>query len=341
MAAQTIGLGMIAALLARLQHDYRVCRLGAWCDHGSQLRRCVRRLCVPVEVCRHGLCNVSMLVLGGLAAAGSLVWMAFASTVNEFLLARLLLGLSQSVFVPAARRVVLDWYPERPGQELGTILAASAVGFVVGPVLAGLLVDPIGLAGTFIVPAVITLVAVPFVARIEPVPVAPITRDPGFVALLRNRLVVAAVLIGVSVFFAIGLLEAVWARYLDDLGATTRFIGISFGLIVVPLVVLAPLGGRLSDRRGPFTIGVVTAAAGVPVIFLYGQVGTALAVVAVGAVHSLLIAVTNPAAASGVARASPPELVARGQGFLEAMGFLLAALAVALAGVLYGAVGPE
>ena len=150
VAAQTIGFGMIAALLARLQHDYG---FADWALGVITAASFVAAFVGYVLLSRYADMGYArlMLVLGGLGAAGSLVWMAFASTVTEFLLDRLLLGLSESVFVPAARRIALDWHPERPGQELGTILAASVVGFVVGPVLAGLLIDPIGLAGTFIV----------------------------------------------------------------------------------------------------------------------------------------------------------------------------------------------
>jgi MFS family permease len=58
------------------------------------------------------------------------------------------------------------------------------------------------------------------------------------------------------------------------------------------------------------------------------------------ALHSIADAFTMPASQMAIARASPPDQLASGQGLLGAVGLATAAASAALSGWIYGAWGP-
>jgi predicted MFS family arabinose efflux permease len=234
--------------------------------------------------------------------------------------------------------VALSW-SDHPGRELGNVFSASVVGFLVGPVAGAVLADAFGLTAPFVLAAGAMVLVLPFVSRMSAPAAEKQRTDGGVLTLLRRRMVAAGVLLAATEFFSVGALEAVWARLLTDNGASTTFIGVGFAVILLPLMVLSPVGGRLADRYRPLRVGLVAAACVVPVLLLYGWVTTLVGLLAAGAVHATLSAAIAPSAGAAVAEGSPRDQVAQGQGLLEAFGFLAAAVAAAGAGWLYGAVG--
>jgi MFS family permease len=132
----------------------------------------------------------------------------------------------------------------------------------------------------------------------------------------------------------------VWARLLTDRGASTTFIGVSLTMMVLPLAILAPAGGRLSDRRDPRLVGLIGSIGILPIFALYGWLVAPIAIAVAGGIHSVLMAAVNPSAATAVARGSPPEFIARGQGMLDALGFIFSAIAAVVMGLTYDWYGP-
>lgn len=340
VASAMIGMGMITALLAELQSEYGFADWGLGLVTGSSFIAAFFAYMWLSRYSDRGYAR-AMFISGGLVAAAGLVWVAVAGGLWEFVIARGMLGLGEGMFIPAARRIALDWNPAEPGRELGTIHAAAVAGFVLGPLAGAVLAEPFGLSIPFLIPAAAIILALPLVARITP---APIPRSPApgsFRAVLRRPMVLSGILLGASEFAAIGAVDTVWARLLTDRGASTTFIGVSLTMMVLPLAVLAPAGGRLSDRRDPRLVGLIGSMAIVPVFSLYGWLAAPTAIAFAGAVHSVLMAAVNPAAATAVARGSPPEFIARGQGMLDALGFIFSAAAAVTMGFTYDRYGPE
>jgi MFS family permease len=265
---------------------------------------------------------------------------ALAGTLWEFVLARGLLGLGEGMFIPAARRIALDWNPDEPGRELGTVHAAAVSGFVLGPLAGAVLAEPFGLSVPFLIPAATIVLALPLVARITPAPIPPTVSPGSFLAVLRRPMVLSGILLGASEFAAIGAVDTVWARLLTDRGASTTFIGVSLTMMVLPLAILAPAGGRLSDRRDPRLVGLIGSIGILPIFALYGWLVAPIAIAVAGGIHSVLMAAVNPSAATAVARGSPPEFIARGQGMLDALGFIFSAIAAVVMGLTYDWYGP-
>jgi MFS family permease len=117
------------------------------------------------------------------------------------------------------------------------------------------------------------------------------------------------------------------------------FVGVSFTLMAIPMILLAPILGRLVDRRAPRLVGLLSMAAIIPGLLGYGFLGTPPLLAIAAVVHAVGIAALAPAAAALVAVGSPPQMVARGQGLLEAFGFIAAAVASFPSGWAYETIG--
>lgn len=338
VAANTIGLGVIIALLADLQDAYDLPTAGLGLVAGIAFITAFIGYIWFSRYADRGHAK-TMLIVGSLTGALALVMAAYARGLWTLVFARAVLGFAEGAFVPAARRVVLDWSPDRPGEVLGRIMAASVAGFALGPVVGALLADRFGLRVPFLVPAALLLMAVPVVARLRAPEPIPILEERSLFSLLRNRLVLAGVAIGSVEFATFGSFDAIWARLLTDLGASTVFIGVSFTVMAAPLVLLASRFGRLVDRRSPMLVAGVGMIAVAPAVFAYGWLGFPVVLGAAGLVHATGSAALSPAAAALVAQGSPPDMVARGQGLLEAVGFLAAAAAALPTGWAYETIG--
>ncbi|MFW2340341.1 MAG: hypothetical protein ACN4GK_09850, partial [Acidimicrobiia bacterium] len=126
---------------------------------------------------------------------------------------------------------------------------------------------------------------------------------------------------------------------LTDQGASTVFIGGSFTLMAAPLVFLSVRFGRLVDRKGSVLIASFGILAIAPAVVSYGWLNAPLALGAAGIIHAVGSSAISPAAAALVAEGSPPDMIARGQGLLEAVGFLAAAAFALPTGWAYETIG--
>ena len=333
----TVGLAMIFALLADLQDKFG---FPAWAlgliTASSYLTSFIAFVWLSHYADRgHAR---AMLMLGGLVGGAAMVWIAFGSELWELVAAKAIVGLGEGVIVPAARRVALGW-SDRPGRELATMFSAGVSGFVVGPVLGAFLAETFSLSIPFTVAALLSFLTIPFLARLRVPSVSEGRTSGNIFTLLRHPLVATGVLLGATQLISIGVLEAVWARLLTDLGASTTWIGVSFTVILLPFILLVPIGGRLADRYSPVRIGLIGVLLLVPIVYMYGVLTGLVGLVALGVVQTAATALISPSAGAAVVLGSPPERLAQGQGLLAAFGFMSAAVGAAGAGWAYGALG--
>jgi len=338
VAANTVGLGVILALLAELQDAYDLPTSGLGLIAGASFVTSFFAYLGLSRFADRGHAK-AMLMAGSLVGSAALVLTAFAQDLWLLVFARAMLGLAEGVFVPAARRVVLDWDPDRPGEVLGTIMAASVGGFLLGPVIGGLLAPRFGLEVPFLLPAVIMMAAVPVIARLRaPVPI-PAEGESSFMGLLRNRLVVAGILFMCVDFLTFGVFDSMWSRLLTDAGATTEFIGLTFALVAVPMLLLTRVLGRLVDRRSPMSVAIPGVAVLLAGVSGYMWLGSPMLLAGAALLQGIGVAAVAPAGSALVAAGSPPDRIAQGQGLMEASGFAIAAAAALPSGVIYGAWG--
>jgi MFS family permease len=338
VAANTIGLGVILALLADLQDAYGLPTSGLGLIAAAAFITSFAAYIALAKYADLGHAK-GMLVAGSALGALALVLAAFARGLWTLVAARALLGLAEGAFVPAARRMVLDWEPDRPGEVLGRIVAAAVAGFALGPLLGAVLAEYFGLRVPFLVPAAVLLVTVPVVTRLRAPKPIEVSDDRSIVSLLGSRLVLAGLAFAMIEFATFGSFDAVWARLLTDQGASTGVVGIGFTLIALPLIFLAPRFGRMVDARTPTTVALLSMVLITPAIVAYGWLAAPALLILVAVLHGTGSAALGPASAALVAAGSPPHLVARGQGLMEAIGFLAAAAAALPTGWAYETVG--
>ena len=340
VAIEALGYGGIFALLADLQDRYGLPTYGLGLIGGASF---LAGLVAQISLARYADRGYTRLLLRaglGVAAAGML-WFGLATHLWEFIGARVLLGLGSGVFIPATRRVVVTRAGNRSGEALGRLASVEVGGFIAGPPIAALIAGVFGLHAPFVAFAAALAITSPAIARLDEPPVEPRGDKRVVRLLLRRRGVLAGLSLGAALFLSIGVFDAMWARYMSDLGASTAVVAVTLALFALPLVALSPFGGRIADRRGPVRSAVLALAVTVPIIIGYGVTGSIAVACALALAHSFCDAVTTPAGQAAVARGAPASLAAAGQGLYGAVGAAAAAFAAFGAAPLYGAFGPE
>lgn len=276
------------------------------------------------------------MIRGGVAlAAVGMFGLVFANALWAFVLSRVVFGLSTGAVAPAMRRLIITRDPDNLGANLGRLAAFDLTGFVLGPVIAAILVEVGGIRLPFLVLAVANLSLLGWVARLnlDTPPGDGTKRRTG--PLLRLPGIQAALLAGIAFYLSIAYFEATWALLLDDLGAETWVIGVSLSVFTLPMVFLAPTGGRVTQRVGHSAVVGWSIAAAAVCTLLYGWLGSLWAVLLVSFLHASADAFTLPANQVAIAQASPPEQIAAAQGLFSATGTLVSGVAALAAGAIY------
>ena len=281
-----------------------------------------------------------LIIMGCLLLVTSLLWMVFAVALWQWVAARALMGLAEGAAVGTARRVILGWDPDRQGQALSSLMVALIGGILLGPVLGGVL-NEFSHTLPFLVPAVAGIVLLLLLPMIKPVeherPPARLNRRrltalPGFAS---------GLLLAASNWLYIGVIDAIWARYMTDLGARPVVIGFGFLAVALPSIILTPVSGRIADRVNPVRLALTASVMGLPMLAAYGLVGGIAALLVVGALHSTCWAFVTLPGQAAVAKVAPPGQTAEAQGLVEAYGLTLAAVGAFAAAPIYEAAGPK
>ncbi|HEX4491960.1 MAG TPA: MFS transporter [Acidimicrobiia bacterium] len=335
-ATVTVGFGAIFALLPDYQTALHFPAWGLGAAVGASFLAGFVAQVVLSRYADRGYGRL-MLFAGVVVSVVGLVWLGIAHHLIELIGARIVLGLGEGCFVPAARRVVIERNPENVGAALGRLSSFTVGGFLLGPPIGAVIADAFGLRVPFFLLAALLACALPSVSRMH---VGALDPDdvPRHVVrtLLRSRGLRAGLLLGVTLYVPIGVYDSLWARFLEDLGATRLFVAISLTILAAPIALLSPVAGRLADRVGPLRLGTMCAVCTVPFIVSYGFVPVPMVLALIGFVQSVFDAGGTTAGQAAVAESSPPALVAAGQGLYEATGLMIAALSAAVAAPLYG-----
>ncbi|MSW32232.1 MAG: MFS transporter, partial [Actinobacteria bacterium] len=166
---------------------------------------------------------VVMMRVGIAAAAFGMLWMVFATSLWQWIAARLLLGLGSGMVGPAIRRVIIARDPQRVGANLGRQTAFDVAGFVLGPALAAGLAQLFGLRAPFIVLTVVYVLAVFLVGKVTTAADAAaseISTAKRF-SLIRLPAMQSALFAAIAFYLTIGMFEALWSILLRDQGAAT------------------------------------------------------------------------------------------------------------------------
>lgn len=244
----TVLFGAIIPLLPRFADEYDLTKLeagvllGAY-GGGTLLGGLPAGVLVGRIGPKRGIVS-GLLLLGGASLA-----FALAGGPLALGLARFAQGIASSMTWAGALAWVAMAAPrERRGQALGTVFGLAVFGFVVGPMFGGL-ADHVGIRSAFVA---VAAVAVGFAAALalvtSPLPEA---RQPGAVArALRDRVFVGGLWLNTLPALFFGALDVLVPLRLDGAGYGALAIAAVFFAAGLVEVVISPLIGRLSDRRG-------------------------------------------------------------------------------------------
>ena len=281
-----------------------------------------------------------MIMIGMVLGATGSVLLALGGTLAEFIVARAVIGAAFGLVFPAVRALLANVDTERRGLLLGRLAGVELFGFVLGPLIGGLMIDPFGLSNTFLFFAalnVLSLLAVAF----RRFPVLARTSESGrlSISLLRIREIRVAVLVFMAIQAPVGIFDALWDRYLTDLGGGNAMVGISFALYTIPFILFSSYGGRLADRYNPQKVSMFAMILVVPAVTGYGLFASLPPVIALNVIEGVVQAITYPAAAAAVAVAAPVGRASAAQGLAGAAGLLMSMLIAFFSPSIYGAAG--
>ena len=286
--------------------------------------------------------HAKKLVMTGIAIeiVGTL-FMAFGQAFLPLIIGRLLAGFGVGISEPALRRILILSDPERMGQNLGLIVSASVAGFTAGPIVSALTADTLGIAAPFLLVAVL-LVVVAFglfnlqfqEANIEDAPTQRLAFD-----MLRIRPLAGAIVIGLALFAMIGTFDAVWSVMMDDMEAPTWVANVGISLFALPMIFLAPRGGRLTQKVGPFKASMTGLSIGAICLVMYGTLWSPYPMLAIGIIHGVVDGLTVTGGSAAVALVAPRERLASAQGLYGGLQTLTGGIAAVLAGTAYGIIG--
>ncbi|MEO6351254.1 MAG: MFS transporter, partial [Candidatus Limnocylindrales bacterium] len=270
----------------------------------------------------------------------------FTGAAALFIL-RLLAGTAAAMYDPPARAMIVDATTEgERGEAFGLYSASSMGGLLVGPVFGAV---GASLGGGFAFPFVLTG-GLAMAAAVYLLIVLPSSRQRRAAALLRsvepeteraplralaNRLLFVTIVMNLGFALSGGTYETIWSLYMRSLGASIDFIGLTFALFALPVLLFSSYAGRVVDRRGGMRFavvgGLIVAACGLVYSIAWEPALPAL----VGLIEGTAFAFIGPALYSMAARATPEGRSATTQGVFGASTQVGVVIGAFLAGALW------
>ncbi|MFM8451984.1 MAG: MFS transporter [Acidimicrobiaceae bacterium] len=282
-----------------------------------------------------------LIIFGlGLEVIGC-IGMALGETFIILLISRIVMGFGAGSALPALRRVIIVADPENFGRNLGRILSFEVAGFASGPIISVVFAEFFGIPGPFVFLATIISLFVTVISRIA-VPETAKENHPTerfAIDLLKNRAITSGILIGVALFFMIGVFDSLWVLMMDDLDAAQWMANVGVSVFVLPLILLGPFGGKFVQRIGPYRAGGFGMILGALFMAGYGLMPTPTLMMLVFFFHSLNDGFFVTGAGVAVGTSAPLERQAGAQGLLGGMETLAGGVAASFSGVAYDHLG--
>lgn len=229
--------------------------------------------------------------------------------------------------------------PTRQAETLGLLSAAQTVGILLGPTFGLLLASAVGYHDAFIVASVPlafgAVLAWFYLPRRALIASTEATYQRVKASLFTRPLLLAYSL-NMILATTQGVGAAVWTIYMADLGASPLVIGLSFTTFAIPIILLAPVAGRLADRHGRYWYVLLGIGVCGVLFVIYGLPINPIWLVLLSVPEGIAAAFARTAADGLLADATPPALRGRVQAAYSASGTGSAFVVATVSGFIYG-----
>ena len=352
-ATAAMGYGFVVSLLAEFRDEYGFSGLGLGILAGAGF---FSGFFANVWLARYADRGWSkeMIRIGLAMGLIASLWMAASSDIFQFVAARVLVGLGAGLCGPPIRKIIIARNPGDMGKKLGIVSAFDIGGFIAGPLAATTIANFFGLRLPFVVLAAafgwmllliwredLTCPVVDSAASDSGTPPSAKKTKGSTRQLLAIPGIQGAIAAGVAFYAAIGVFEVSWALLLDDNGAPTWLVGPAFSLFTIPMMIFAPIGGRVTHKHGALKVIVWSVAVALVCVVAYGWVDHLWILLVISGIHATADAFTLPGLQVAMATSSPEKYVASSQGLMGATGLAVAGAIASAGGPIYDYGGPE
>ena len=330
---------VVFASMSELQEKYGYAdsALGLIAGTGFALGLVVQLFVAPLADRGHG----RKLIQVGLALAGiGSVVFVFGDSLGWFIVGRAIVGASLGCTFPAVRALAANLDRTRSAERLGAVAGTEIGGFVTGPLVGSLLIDPFGLDTTFLVfgaMAVFALVVI--MPRRFSELVKTSESEKSSLDLLRLPEIRVALLLTLAVTFPTGMFDALWDRFLDDLGGTNAMTGLTFAVYGLPFILFSSRAGKLIDKRSPVAVALWLV---IPVSLMtmsYGFFKSPWLILGLGLIEGIVQSAIAPAGMAAIAKAAPLGRSSAAKGLSGSVNVFGQMLAAFIAPSIYGNFG--
>jgi MFS family permease len=263
-----------------------------------------------------------------------------------FILFRLLEGVGAAAVSPAGQALVAELSTDgERSRAYGWLTTAQFGGLVAGPVFAWVLYSLGGGEGKWAFYAIFlfgsalsALTAVALILSVrEPEHArrrrATKVKRPSYRSLITKP-VLAFLVVAMTGNFAMGVFEVLWSLWLRHLGASVRFVGVTWIAFSVPML-LAWVGGYLADRYSRWALMFSGYAVSALAWITYGVTDNLILFLAVNVVEGLAVAWSYPAKQGFFVQVVPGRWLGSVQGLEQTCVQLAALVGTLIAPVLY------
>jgi len=157
--------------------------------------------------------------------------------------------------------------------------------------------------------------------------------------LLRLPEIRVALLLTLAVTFPTGMFDALWDRFLDDLGGTNAMTGLTFAVYGLPFILFSSRAGKLIDKRSPVAVALWLV---IPVSLMtmsYGFFKSPWLILGLGLIEGTVQSAIAPAGMAAIAKAAPLGRSSAAQGLSGSVNVFGQMLAAFIAPSIYGNFG--
>lgn len=252
---------------------------------------------------------------------------------------RFLHAAAGGVYQPAARALLADLTPaDRRGVAFGQWQASNMGGFLIGPLLGGLLAS-FSLRYVFIGAAAACVLSSALCTTLPEVRRNLEHAVPSGVLPIGSRrlfaLLAPASVAGAAWGWMNGAYGSAWSLYMVSLGGGPFAIGLSISLFSLPVVLLSGLSGQLQDRIGPRLIVGSSLFFGGLFATFYALTQSVPLVIGLGLIEGICTVGGMPAAMAEISRLADSSQQGRAQGIFSTFNVAAQAGAALAAGFLF------